>query len=212
MSSPTSYPLTSLPPQLVDSLKESTNRDLQNIIGSNTTSRYASSSSHLAEFRSAVADKDTKNDMSVLSDFRRLVPLTNYEAYRPWIDKFTERPCKLSEVENLLAPGLPSFLGVSSATSSSKSKLFARYFGSNILVHAVEDSSTGKTACLYTVSYKDSISVTTASGEVVKRIPVCIVSSGFRRTSEGWSIETDNSRMASMGEHPFELIGTMHGR
>jgi len=209
MSSPTVYPLTSLPPQLVDSLKESESCRLQNIIGANITSHYASSTSDLADFRSAIADKDTKQDTSVLSDFRRLVPLTNYEAYRPWMDKFVERPCELSEVENLFAPGLPSFLGVSSATSSSKPKHFARYVGSDILVRAVEDPLTGKTACLYTVGYKDSINVTTASGEVVKRLPVCIVSAGFRRHSEGWSIETDNSRMASMGEYLFGPIGTV---
>ena len=203
MIPPTVYPLTSLPPHLSFSLKEQTNRRLQNIIEANVTSRYATSTSNLVDFRSAIAGKDAKKDTSVPSDFRRLVPLTTYEEYRPWVDKLLERPCKLSKVENLFAPGLPSFIGVSSATSGSKSKHFARYVGSNILVRAVGDTSISKTASVYTVCYKDVVEVTTDSGEIVQKLPVCIVSAGFMRNSEGWSVDTDHTRMTSMGDYFF---------
>ena len=67
----------------------------------------------------------TEMKIQHLSAFRRLVPLTDYEAYGPWIAKFLERPCELSEVENLLAPGLPRSIAVSSSTSSNKRKHFA---------------------------------------------------------------------------------------
>ena len=206
MTSPTVYPLTSLSPQLSASLKEDTDRRLQNIIGANITSRYASSASNLTDFRLAITDKDVKKDTSVPSDFSRLVPLTTYEAYRPWMAKFTERPCKLSEVENLFAPGLPSFLGVSSATSTTNPKHFARYVGSSILAHAVGNTPTIRTAGIYTVCYKDIVNVTTDSGEIAKKIPVCIASAGFTRHSEGWTIETDSTRMTSMGDYLFEEI------
>jgi len=61
---------------------------------------------------------------------------------------------------------------------------------------------TGTTAPMYTLSYRDIVDVTTASGEVVKRIPVSIASSGSLREREGWTVETDNTRMASMSECP----------
>lgn len=211
MTAPTVYPLTSLPPQLLATLKEGTERRLQNIIGANTTSRYASSSSNLADFRLAITDKDAKQDASVLSDFRRLVPLTRYEAYRPWMDKLFERPCKLSEVENLFAPGLPRYLCVSSATSSNKPKYFPRYIVSNKSISGIGNNSTNKMAGLYTVCYKDVVDVTTDSAEVVQKIPVCIGSAGFKREAHGWSVETDSTRMASMGDDPFEQVDADHG-
>ena len=199
MVPPTVYPLSSLSPQLSASLKEETDRSLQSIIKANITSRYASSSSDLADFRLAIASKGVEVD-SILSDFRRLVPLTDYEAYRSLIAKFLERPCQLSEVENLLAPGLPSYVAVSSSTSGNKPKHFVRYvepdteFGR---VVRTEMASGGTTAIIYTTSYKSIVEVTTSSGEVVKRIPVCTGSGGYLRTTRGWPVETDDTRMAA---------------
>ena len=209
MTPPIVHPLTSLPPVLLASLKEATDQRLQVVIGAIIASQYASSSPDLADFRSVIKDKDVKEDPSVLSDFRNLVPLTDYEAYRPWVAKFFERPCKLSEVENLLAPGLPSFFAISSSTSGGKPKHFARYFGSTGLVRHSEDAMgssalTGKMAPMYTLSYRDIVDVTTAAGEVVKRIPVSIASSGSLRKNKGWTVETDHTRMASMSEFPFD--------
>ncbi|KAL4080504.1 GH3 auxin-responsive promoter [Scleroderma citrinum] len=203
MTGPPVYPLTSLSPQHLLVLKEATDLRLRNIIGANITSRYASSSSELAEFRLAIVDKDVTEDSSVLADFRRLVPLTDYEPHHPWMSKLIERPCRFSEVENLLAPGLPSFIGVSSSTSGSKPKHFARYkAGSKGCGRSVDDligsdQMTGTTAFVFTLSYRDVLDVTTDAGEVVQKIPICIASSGFIRNTEGWSIETDNTRMAS---------------
>ena len=208
MSTLTSYPLISLPLQLSAALKEETDRHLENIIRANITSCCARSSPHLADFRLAIADKDVKED-STLSDFRRLVPLTDYEAYRPWLDKFMERPCKLSEVENLLAPGLPSYFGVSSSTSGSKPKHFARYSESNS--HFAEQGglfgpSLGLTAAVFSLSYRDIVDVTTESGEVLKRIPVCIGTAGMLRTTHRWPVETDNTRMTYISEYLFGQI------
>ena len=214
-SPPIVHPLTSLPPQLLAVLKEATDQRLQVVIGANITSHYASSSPDLADFRSTVRDKDVKQDLSTLSDFRNLVPLTDYEAYRPWVAKFFESPCKLSEVENLLAPGLPKYFAVSSSTSGSKPKHFARYIGSTGLMRASENvvrssALTGTIAPVFTLSYRDIVDVITASGEV-KRIPVTIASSGFLRNCEGWTVETDNTRMASMSEYLFHQNATMDG-
>ena len=210
MAPPIVHPLTSLPPQLLAALNDGTDQRLQDVIGTIIASQYASSSPDLTDFRSTIRDKDVK-DPSILSDFRNLVPLTNYDAYRPWMAKFFERPCKLSEVENLLALGLPSYFAVSSSTSGSKPKHFARYDGSFGLACHSEDSGhrsalTGTIASMHTLSYRDIVDVTTASGEVVKRIPVSILSCGLARNYQGWTVETDHTRMASMSECLFDQI------
>ena len=206
MIPPIAYPLSSLPPQLSASLKEETDRSLQNVIKANVPSRYASSSSYLADFRLAIAGKDVEAN-SILSDFRRLVPLTDYEAYRSLIAKFLERPCQLSEVENLLAPGLPSYLGVSSSTSGSKPKHFARYVESDIefgCAVKAEMALGGTTVSIYSTSYRNIVDVTTNSGEVVKRLPVCIGSGGYMRNTQGWTVETDDTRMATRSEYHID--------
>ena len=212
MISPTIVPLTSLPPQLLATLKEETDRSLQNIINANITSRYASSSSYLADFRSAIALDKNVNEDSTLSAFRRLVPLTDYEVYSPWIAKFLERPCKLLEVENLLAPGLPRFIAVSSSTSSNKRKHFARYVDSSThfgrpVGHNVV--LTGTKADVYSTSYRGILEFTTYSGEVAKRIPICTSSAGTRRISYDWPIETDDTRMAYKCEHLTKLCNKL---
>ena len=159
---------------------------------------------HLADFRFAIAGEEPVEEDSILSDFRRVVPLTDDEAYRPWLAKFMEHPVKLSEVENLLAPGLLSCFGVSGSTSGSKPKHFARYSESNLLFTgeaALSGPSLGLTAAVFSLSYRDILYVTTESGEVSKRIPFCIGSAGFLRTTyHRWLVETDSTHMTYMSE------------
>jgi len=209
-SPPIVHPLPSLPPRLLAVLKEATDQRLQNVIGVLISSRFASSSPYLADFRSTIRDKDVKEDSTVLSDFRNLVPLTDYEAYRPWMAKFFERPCELSEVENLLAPGLPSYIAITSSTSGSKPKYFTRYLESMSLIRpdlvGRSDSLTATAMNVLWWGYRDVVEVTTASGEVVKMMPVTGVSCGIMRSLQGWSIETDDTRMASMSECPIDQI------
>ena len=203
MTSPsTVHPLTSLPPRLFAVLKEATDQRLRNVIGVIITSRYASD---LADFRLSTRDKDVKEDSTVLSDFRNPAPLTDYEAYRPWVTKFLERPCKLSEVENLLAPSLPNFIAITSSTSGSKPKYFARYLASLGLIRPAQDlvrsgSLAATIAAISWWGYRDVVEVTTASGDVTTTVPITGVASGFARNMQGWPIESDNTRMASMGE------------
>ncbi|KAG1779298.1 hypothetical protein EV702DRAFT_1087325 [Suillus placidus] len=48
--------------------------------------------------------------MEFLRSFRRFVPTTNYEHYRPFIVKFLATPCMDVDVKNIIAPGLLYFL------------------------------------------------------------------------------------------------------
>ncbi|KAI6151127.1 GH3 auxin-responsive promoter [Pisolithus tinctorius] len=192
------HPIVALTPELEAVLKEDTNRRLRNLIAANIKTRYARSSPQLSDFFLAVNDKDVQNDESVLSDFRRLVPPTDYESYRPFMMIFNSHPCKLSEVENMLAPGLPIYIPLSSATSGKICKQFAKYFRSQPYSASPLPSRVGVISLIYTFAYRDPVEVVTDSGDVVKRIPVCSDSTGVTRAQNNWSIETDDTRMASI--------------
>ncbi|KAI6111051.1 GH3 auxin-responsive promoter [Pisolithus sp. B1] len=193
----TVQPITALTPELEAVLKEDTDRRLKNLIVANINTHYARSSSQFSDFRLAVKDKDVQNDESILSDFRRLVLPTDYESYRPFFEKFNVRPCRASEVENILAPGFPTHIPLSSATSGKKSKQFAKYFRSQPYLPG-PSLRVGVTSLMNTFAYRDPVEVVTDSGEVVKRIPVCNESTGVMRAQNNWSIETDETRMASI--------------
>ncbi|KIM68271.1 hypothetical protein SCLCIDRAFT_106612 [Scleroderma citrinum Foug A] len=187
------HPLSSLSPEDKILLRQGTESRLREIICANIATRFASSSSSLVDFRLAVANKDVKNDATILDDFRRLVPLTEYESYRPLLMKFKERPCKLSEVENLLAPGLPDFLCRSSSTSGRESKVFPKH--SRSLHHQAITDISGKVADIYSISYRDLLQVVTDSGEAVHTVALTVSSTARWRTTMNWSIETDDARM-----------------
>ena len=193
-------PLTSLSPERRKLLKVATNHRLHQIIDANITTRFAISSSALVDFRLAVANKDIENDDTVLDDFRRQVRLTDYEFYYPFIAKFMERPCKLSEVENLLAPGVPDFLFRSSSTSGKEPKFFPKYCQAlrDTLITSLRPGS-GKIMDVYSIGYKELLDVVTDSGEVVHTIASTFSSCGRWRTSMNWTIETDDTRMMYIG-------------
>ncbi|KAI6129045.1 GH3 auxin-responsive promoter [Pisolithus croceorrhizus] len=193
----TVQPITALTPELEAVLKEDTDRRLKNLIVANINTHYARSSSQFSNFRLAIRDKDVQNDESILSDFRRLVLPTDYESYRPFVEKFNSRPCRASEVENILAPGFPTHIPLSSATSGKKSKQFAKYFRSQPYLPG-PSLHVGVTSLMNSFAYRDPVDVVTDSGEVVKRIPVCNESTGVMRAQNNWSIETDETRMASI--------------
>ena len=203
MAIDTIYPLVSLTPELKVLLQEDADRRLHEIIKENINTRFADCSPALADFRRAIEDKDIQNDATVLDDFRRLVSFTDYGFYRPLIDKFLERPCKLSEVENLLAPGLPDFLCPSSATSGRKPKLFPKR---SQCIH--NPSITGiyhgasKVVIISNVRYKEVFEIVTDLGETVHTIALSSMEAARWRASMNWSIQTDDTRMASISTCP----------
>ncbi|KIN97892.1 hypothetical protein M404DRAFT_1005747, partial [Pisolithus tinctorius Marx 270] len=198
MPTTTIHPITALTPELEVVLKEDTDRRLRNLIAANIGTQYARSSPQLSDFYLAIKDKDIQNDETVLSDFRRLISPTDYETYRPFFEKFNSCPCRLSEVENMLAPGLPVRIPLSSATSGKKSKQFAKYFRSHPYPTGLSSLPVEIAARFVTLAYRDPVVVVTDSGEVVARIPVCNESTGVIRTQHNWSIETDDTRMTSI--------------
>lgn len=203
MSTSTVHPLSSLSPGLKAALQERVEHRLRDIVGANITTQYGTSAVSLSYFHQAIAGKDVKEDPSVVIDFRRVVPVTNYESYSPFVAKFFNHPRKQSDLENLLAPGFPSFIGISSSTTGNKSKLFAKYprgcFNTpSSLARFLHSTDARKAAFIYCFTYRDLLEIMGKDGKVMKKIPVCIGTCGGVRDAENWSVETDSSRMGTI--------------
>ncbi|KAI6124343.1 GH3 auxin-responsive promoter [Pisolithus thermaeus] len=203
MSTSTVCPLLSLSSELKAALQERTEHRLRNIVASNITTHYGTSAASLSVFRQVIMRKNVQEDPTVVIDFRRVVPVTDYESYSPFVAKFFSHPRKQSVLENLLAPGLPSFIGISSSTTRNRPKLFAKYSRgwSNTppsFTKLLRTTNLEKTAYIYCFGYRELLEVMGEDGEVMKKIPVCIGTCGGVRDTENWSVETDNTRMGAI--------------
>ncbi|KAF9220218.1 hypothetical protein BS17DRAFT_350535 [Gyrodon lividus] len=184
-------------------LTERTDRLLLRIVQANFNTKYASQSPSLAKFRDVITLHGMEVDGTLLQDFRNHVPLMDYESYKPFVARFDEQPCKESEVENLFSPGLPVYLAVSSSTSGKAPKRFAKYRHIAKEVPPVRlalgpPPAKGPVARVSYYGYRDLKEVERDSGQVVKKIPVCIASGGTMRMISGWNVDDDESRMSTI--------------
>ena len=199
-----------IPREQADALSERKNLALLTIIRDNITSKYASQAVSLSEFREAVSTHGgTGVDTTLLADFRAHVPLSNYDSYKPFIDKFNMRPCNEEDVVNMFSPGLPDFFAVSSATSGTTPKILPKYNHSARLKIPVRQlfcpNDKDLLATLLCTEYRDVKVVERAPGEVVHKIPVCIMSGGYIRRTRGWYID-DESRLSLTSIFPSSVI------
>ena len=187
--------------QQVATLAEQTNRALLKIIRDNFNTQYATQALSLSGFRDAVsAHGGTEVDATLLADFRTHVPLSNYDCYKPFADKFNVQPCKKEEVENLFAPGLPDFLATSSGTSGTTPKFLLKYnhnAKSPPPRRPFFDTNEKLLAAVMYCGCRDVKEIEDTPGQVVQKIPVCLVSGGLMRRSLGWKVEDDKSWMSA---------------
>ena len=121
-------PLLVNPPPLSQQLKSRVDCRLACIIRSNYKTQFAQVASELTAFRDAIADLvDDMDDATLCETFRKTVQLTTYDTYLPLISKFFVSRCRESEVVDLLAPGLPDYITMSSSTSGGVPKAFPKY-------------------------------------------------------------------------------------
>ncbi|KAI5992049.1 GH3 auxin-responsive promoter [Pisolithus marmoratus] len=203
MSISTVYPLLSLSPELKATLQECVECRLRDTVEANITTQYGIAAASLSLFRQAIAGKDVKTDPTIIMDFRRAVPLTDYESYSPFVAKFFGNPRKVSELENILAPGLPSFIAVSSSTIGTKSKLLPKYprklpGARPAITRLLNAASSGKTAYIYSFVNQELLEVLGEDGDVMKKIPVCSGSCAGARYVQNWPVETDSTRMGTI--------------
>ena len=171
---------------------------LLKIIRDNFNTQYASQTASLVGFRDAVSTHGgTEVDATLLADFRSHVPLSDYDSYKPFVDKFNAQPCKEEDVANMFSPGLPDILALSSATSGTSSKIWPKYnhhAGFKTTTRPSPDpNSTGPLAVLIFTKYRDLKAIERAPGDVVQRIPVCTGTGGFMRRSLGRYTDDESS-------------------
>ena len=183
-----------------DSDSQTLQHALVKIIRDNFNTQYASQAVSLTKFRDAVSTHGgAEVDATLLADFRSHVPLSNYDSYKPFVDKFNIQPCKEEDVMNMFSPGLPDFLASSSATSGTSPKIWPKYNHHarlKIPIRPVFDPNHKyPLAAVVCTRYSDVKVVERAPGEVVQRIPICIGSGGALRRSLGWYTD-DESRIS----------------
>ncbi|KAF8550614.1 hypothetical protein OG21DRAFT_1419421 [Imleria badia] len=202
--------------QQVAALSERTNPALLNIIRDNITSQYASQAASLAEFRDAVSmHGGTEVDADLLADFWAHIPLSTYDSYKPFVHKFNAQPCKEEDVANMFSPGLPDFFAVSSATSGTSPKLLPKYNHYKRLKIPVrqlfDPNNEDPCAVVACTGYRDVKVIERAPGEVVQRIPVCLISGGNMRRSLGWYIDDESHMSLSMSGYAVPWAATVIG-
>ena len=197
--------LPSLAPGLRQTVIEHTESNLLKIVRANLDTQYASKTPLLTEFHDAISARGSASDIELVDDFRRCVPLSDYDAYEPFMAAFTASPCKESELENLFAPGLPYTLAVSSGTSGKEPKIFPKY---NTRIPSAF-SGGGLMAAIFFNGYRELKYVEREPGQIVKKIPVSTVSAGMARAMLGWTnVDDDNGRMPIIGGQRTCLLCT----
>ncbi|KAF8552839.1 hypothetical protein OG21DRAFT_1485894 [Imleria badia] len=120
--------LHSNPSSLSERLRWQTNELRSRIIRANYNTQFVQTAPELTEFRHATAGRVDGMDADILSaSFQKTVHFTSYDSYAPFFARFRENPCKASAIVDLVAPGLPDYLALSSSTSGGRAKTFPKY-------------------------------------------------------------------------------------
>ncbi|KAG0699821.1 GH3 auxin-responsive promoter [Suillus ampliporus] len=199
MSRPETDILNSLSAELCQQVKDHVDQTLLEFIRPNSTSQFAQRAPELENFRQAIAQSGSKDDIDFLRGFREFIPTTNYEPYRPFIAKFFATPCKEADVKNMFAPGLPYFFAMSSMTSGGEPKTFPRYRPPPYLLkhrlYLVLPPSEGTTLSPSSLKYQQVLKIESEDGQSSKDVTVCSLSVGFLRMEKNWDVEHDKDRL-----------------
>ncbi|KAH7905595.1 GH3 auxin-responsive promoter [Hygrophoropsis aurantiaca] len=207
--------------ELSNKLKGRTEGLLSRLIKTNLRTRYVRDSPVFSEFLKAIesscgdaatgAGYGEVLDETLLEAYRSTIPLTTYDSYEPFVAKFLEQPCKHDEVKDLFAPGLPYFIAVSSTTSTTSAKFFAKYRDPPGVSNPVS-SLGGKTCSVYSLTYRQVVEVQGADAEILARFPVCLSSTGRTRMLNGIDIEKDSSTLNSTMPNNTSPVAVSHIR
>ena len=131
----------------------------------------------------------SENHELIYSNFLSHVPLTTYEDYQPFVARFLDnnKSPRLSDVNNLLAPGLPAFIAHSSGTSGGHLKHFLKYPNPGRLVRRWDSPDVpGFKSCSFSLLNVDRlIKIVDDDGKTVEDIPVSIATAGGTRLGLG---------------------------
>ncbi|KAH7889088.1 GH3 auxin-responsive promoter [Phlebopus sp. FC_14] len=187
-------------PHTVESVKDRSLKLLADIFRANSSTTFYREALHLHDLRNSGEDPLAADTVDTLYGiYRRTVPMMTYEDYRPFFTRF--RDCApVSEVKDLFAPGLPSFIAHSSGTSGGVPKRFAKYMrvphghrGCCAIMGTLKPTIPDGTLCIISsMTAKGVMVLTDSSGDPTARIMICTVSSGTARIHNGHDIMNDH--------------------
>ena len=184
-------PLRALTPELKASLEKQAKTTLFQILTKLLGTIFFHEAPALATLQNALGDgysplsPDGSENYELLLKFFSNVPLTTYEDYQPFVARLldTEFP-KLSDVSNLLSPGLPAYIAHSSGTSGGRFKYFPKYsIPNDVGLRWDSPDVPGFKLCRFTFLNLDRWKqVVNGDGRPIQDIPVTLVSTGRVRS------------------------------
>jgi hypothetical protein len=203
-------PLRGLTPELKENLEKQAKASLFQILTKLLGTIFFHEAPALATLRNALGNgyspllPDSSENYELLLKFFSCVPLTAYEDYQPFVARLldTEFP-KLSDVNNLLSPGLPAYITHSSGTSGGRFKYFAKYpIPSNAGLRWDSPDIPGFKLCRFNFLHLNRWKqVIDDDGHAIQDIPVTIVSTGTVRFRWGIGPKDDAEIIDKKGQH-----------
>ncbi|KAF8125755.1 GH3 auxin-responsive promoter [Boletus edulis] len=191
-------PVSTLTLALVATLRERTQAVLSYLVKTNSTSTYFKESKSLSDFRDAIKSNDESN--TTFETFHDNVPLSVYEHYFPFVSRAFEQPCRMSTIENLMAPGFPEFIAHSAGTSSGVTKHFLKYrhpehvstgTSQTMKASSAANESGGVSCIVYSLRYRQVVEAVDDDGNVKLKMPVCLMSTGTVRMFNEMHVDRD---------------------
>ena len=187
-------PLLALTSVLKERLEERTKANLFQILSKTLGTIFFEESPALVTLRGALDDahipllSDGSENHELFQNFLFHVPFTTYEDYQPLVARFLDNKSpRLSDVNNLLAPGLPAFIAHTSGTSGGHLKHFLKYPKLGRLTRRWDNPDVAPfTICSFSIINIDRrIKVVDADGGTVQDIPVSIATAVGNRLRIG---------------------------
>ncbi|KAF8647396.1 hypothetical protein AX16_006738 [Volvariella volvacea WC 439] len=224
--------LTSVPPkpsrnlsqQQVQQLRSRAEEVLQYLVETNSNTIYFRESDHLSKLRTNLAaPHKSRKGARLLTTYASSVEFSTYDTYLPFIQRFVPTSSETghsvvhrdeSELSNVFAPGLPTFVAISSGTSGKGPKYFPKYEHPATMSQAtssvIHDSNPkplhegGSNCVMFDLKYRQLIQVggDEQEGQRRRRIPISQMSSGTFRRHSGWAdVNGDSELLHIKREH-----------
>ena len=187
-------PLLALTPELQESSEKRAKNTLCQILSKIVGTIFFQEAPALATLRSALGgaykhlSPDGSENYELLYKFFSYVPSTIYEDYRPFVARLMDNEFpRLSDVNNLLSSGLPSYIAHSTGTSGGRFKHFPKYPDpkSTSLRWDSPDIPQLKLCRLTLLNLNHWKQAVDDDGHTIQDIPVTIVSTGTIRFQLG---------------------------
>ena len=210
-------PLLALTPELKKSLEKQAKATLFQFLTKLLGTIFFHDAPALATLRNALGDgysplsPDGSENYELLPKFFSSVPFTTYEDYQPFVARLldTEFP-KLSDVNNLLFPGLPAYIIHSSGTSGGRFKYFLKYPIPSALGPSLQWDSPdvpGFKLCRFNfLNLNRWKQVVDDDGHAIQDIPVTIASTGTVRFRWGIGPKDDAKIIDKKGRYANFLL------